>query len=389
LRLPSIANSGLISPRGGSEGDQWYYAMELLEGTTLSAVCDKLQTSVASVTEVDLPKWHSTVTQVCQLARQAEKPFMDHASAHLPVRGLSPPAQAPLSHTYVVHIVDLIRQVAEAAHALHEVGIIHRDIKPGNLMVNAEGTRAVLMDLGLAQLVDEAEGRLTRTRQFVGTLRYASPEQVLAVGRLDARSDVYSLGATLWELLTLRPLYGGDEEMSPVELMRRIEYQEPDRPSKFAHGLSRDLDAVVEKCLEKDASGRYRSARELAEDLNRFLRGEPVLARPVTDAERAWRWCRRNPMVAGLLTALAVVVAVGFLGVLVKWREAEGARENEATQRRDADTAGVPEQAQRNFAAKRSSRRIGFATRRSARSVAALDAQRGLLLSDRACRAAL
>src|SRR6185295_5164811 len=100
---------------------------------------------------------------------------------------------------YVSRVVELVCQVGEAAHALHEAGIIHRDIKPGNILVTAGGTQAVLMDLGLAQLADDVEGRLTRTRQFVGTLRYASPQQVLAVGKLDRRADVYGLGATLWE----------------------------------------------------------------------------------------------------------------------------------------------------------------------------------------------
>ena len=126
--------------------------------------------------------------------------------------------------SYLRHIVELVRQVAEAAHALHEAGVIHRDIKPGNIMVAADGSQAVLMDLGLAQLADEAEGRLTRTRQFVGTLRYASPEQVLAVGGLDRRSDVYSLGATLWELLTLRPMFGATDETPTPELMLTIQY---------------------------------------------------------------------------------------------------------------------------------------------------------------------
>ena len=113
--------------------------------------------------------------------------------------------------------MEIIQQVAEAADALHEAGIVHRDIKPGNIMMGRDGKTPVLMDLGLAQLADESEGRLTRTRQFVGTLRYASPEQVLAATRVDRRSDVYSLGATLWELLTLRPLFGAtDETRRPI-----------------------------------------------------------------------------------------------------------------------------------------------------------------------------
>src|SRR5207302_1231866 len=118
---------------------------------------------------------------------------------------------------YVRHAAAIGRQVAAAAHALHEAGVIHRDVKPGNVMLTDDGAQAVLMDLGLAQLADEAQRRLTRTRQFVGTLRYASPEQVLGVD-LDRRSDVYSLGATLWELLTLRPMYAATDETPPMEV---------------------------------------------------------------------------------------------------------------------------------------------------------------------------
>ena len=127
--------------------------------------------------------------------------------------------------------------------------------------MTADGTQAVLMDLGLAQLADESEGRLTRTRQFVGTLRYASPEQVLAVGRLDRRSDVYSLGATLWELLTLRPLFGATDQTPTPELMEKIQREEPERLARHNPAVGRDLEAIVLKCLEKRPMRRYATAR--------------------------------------------------------------------------------------------------------------------------------
>src|SRR5262249_24860095 len=158
--------------------------------------------------------WQHAVSTVCAEARQAEKPLSDsgthrtspsQSSEHRPRPG---EGRHPVAtgRSYLRQVVGLLHQVAEATDALHEAGIVHRDIKPGNIMVTADGRQAVLMDLGLAQLADDVEGRLTRTRQFVGTLRYAGPQQVLAVGRLDRRADVYSLGATLWELLALRPL---------------------------------------------------------------------------------------------------------------------------------------------------------------------------------------
>jgi serine/threonine-protein kinase len=221
---------------------------------------------------------------------------------------------SPAGAAYALHIVELVRQVADAAHALHEAGVVHRDIKPDNIMVRADGEHAVLMDLGAAQLADDAEGRLTRTRQFVGTLRYASPEQVLAVGGLDRRSDVYSLGATLWELLTLRGLYGSDAELPKGELERRIQYAEPERLRKYHPSIAPDLEAVVQKCLEKDAAHRYATAADLAADLGNFLAGKPVQARLVGELQRAWRWCRRNPLVAGLvaLTFLSLVAGTGI-----------------------------------------------------------------------------
>ena len=120
-----------------------------------------------------------------------------------------------------------------------------------------DGPQAVLMDLGLAQLADESEGRLTRTRQFVGTLRYASPEQVLSVP-LDRRSDVYSLGATLWELLTLRPLFGATDQTPTPELMLKIQHADPERPRRLNPRVPEDLEAIVLKCLEKDRAPALR-----------------------------------------------------------------------------------------------------------------------------------
>src|SRR5262249_37065319 len=232
-----------------------------------------------------------------------------------------------LGRSYVRQAVELMLQVAEAAHALHERGILHRDVKPGNVMVSADGSQAVLMDLGLAQLADEVEGRLTKTRQFVGTLRYASPEQVLAVGGLDRRSDVFNLGATLWELLTLRPLFDATDQTPTPELMRRIQVEEPERPRKYHPRLSRDLEAIVLKCLEKDAGRRYATARELARDLERFQAGEAVKARPVGRMQRTWRWCRRNPALAGMLTALALVIVGSLVGLTLLYLNAERQRQ--------------------------------------------------------------
>jgi eukaryotic-like serine/threonine-protein kinase len=327
----------------GSTGDDLFYAMELLEGTTLAAVCERLQAGTP-VARLDWPTWQATLSTACEESRRQEKPFGEGAAggppSAAPVR-LPVPARGAeaMGHSYVRHIVELVRQVAEAAHALHAAGVIHRDIKPGNIMVSADGGEAVLMDLGLARLTDDAQARLTRTSQFVGTLRYASPEQMLAVGPLDRRADVYSLGATLWELLTLRPMFNATDQTPVSELMRRTQLEEPERPRKYHPGLPADLEAVVLKCLEKDPQRRYATAAELADDLRRFLDGEPVRARAVSQAERFWRWCRRHPArvgaaVFGLLAALASVgLLIGSLFAVEKDRAARALRgEKEKTE---------------------------------------------------------
>ena len=252
----------------------------------------------------------AALSTVIESARRDEKPLSASAALPpaMPVEELPRPLgcaasgaddsspgtrrRGPLipSRDYIQAVVDLIRQAAEAAHALHEQGIVHRDIKPGNIMVTADGQRAVLMDLGLAQLADEDEGRLTRTRQFVGTLRYASPEQVLAAAALDCRTDVYSLGASLWELLALRPLFGATEATPTPELMQQILLDEPERLARLVPALPRDLEAIIHRALEKKPESRYASARDLAADLGRFLRA----ANP---SRRARRFLGTDPQV--------------------------------------------------------------------------------------------
>jgi WD40 repeat protein/serine/threonine protein kinase/tetratricopeptide (TPR) repeat protein len=299
-----------------AEADQWFYAMELVDGATLGAVCGKLQGQGSGASDVDLETWHATLSTACQEARAAEKPLSVPGEDEQ-----QPGAERPLSATtpsggrdYVRHAVALVRQAAEAAHALHEAGVIHRDIKPDNILVTPDGSQAVLMDLGLAQLADESDGRLTRTRQFVGTLRYASPEQVLSVP-LDRRSDVYSLGATLWELLTLRPLFGATDQTPTPELMLQIQHTDPVRPRQLNPRVPEDLEAIVLKCLEKDRARRYATAAELAADLARWQRGEPVQAQPPTLGYLLGKSLRRHRvglalagslLLAGLLGAFAV-----------------------------------------------------------------------------------
>jgi tetratricopeptide (TPR) repeat protein len=148
----------------------------------------------------------------------------------------------------------------------------------------------------------------------------------MAVDRLDPRADVYSMGATLWELLTFRPLFGDPEENPAPKLMQKIQFEDPEPLHKHVPGIARDLEAIVAKCLEKNPGKRYATARELADDMRRYLEGRPVQARPLGWVGRCWRWCRRRPAVAAFWLSLLVVVLASFAGVTIALARAEKAR---------------------------------------------------------------
>jgi WD40 repeat protein/serine/threonine protein kinase len=321
----------------GSERDQWFYAMELIEGAELARVCDQLAGSSAA--EIDGGHWRRALTTACEHARSQETQLSRSQSGiSRPAAPTAPAAPAPPTRPgvpvggrgHVMQVVDIVRQVAGAAHTLHEAGVVHRDIKPGNIMLTADASHPVLMDLGLAQLADETEGRLTSTRQFVGTLRYASPEQVLSAARVDRRTDIYSLGATLWELLTLRPLFGICEDTQTPDLMLRIQTTDPEKPRKYNRHVPRDLEAIVMKCLEKDRARRYATAADLAADLGRFLDGEPVSAQPPSMTYVAGKLVRRY-RVALAVAAVVLAVLLGgavaaFVGIDQQRRDALDAK---------------------------------------------------------------
>ncbi len=319
--LGRIDHPGLVKVyTSGADADEYFFAMELIEGTDLGRVCRRLEQS-STASEIDRTKWQSAVSSACEQARSAERRIRpDDGGDDIPVpRERFHHAAVPgrTNQPYVAAVTDIVRQIAEAADVLHQAGIVHRDIKPANIMVTPSGD-AVLTDLGLAQLADSADGQLTRTRQFVGTLRYASPEQVLAVGRVDRRSDVYSLGATLWELLTLRPLFAATDETPSPELMRLIQQKEPDSIRRFNPAVPQDLDAIVLKCLDKDPDRRYQTAAELADDLRRWQAGDPIRARRRTTAyliaKSAARHRRALGVAAGVACLILLAAAVGWLG---------------------------------------------------------------------------
>jgi WD40 repeat protein/serine/threonine protein kinase len=205
-------------------------------------------------------------------------------------------------------------QVAGALAHAHARGILHRDIKPSNLLLDTEGV-AWVSDFGLAKVDDEG---LTRTGDVLGTLRYMAPERFR--GQADARADVYSLGLTLYELLTLRPAFDPADRLALSEQIRNVE---PPRPRSLDPRIPRDLETIVLKAIEKDAGDRYATAEAMGEDLRRFLDDEPILARRAGAPERYLRWARRHPSIAilgGLLSALLIGVTIA--AVLVAGRMA-------------------------------------------------------------------
>jgi len=227
---------------------------------------------------------------------------------------------------YWRQVAALGRQVAEALHYSHSQGTLHRDIKPGNLLVDAHG-RVWVTDFGLAKALRSED--VTVTGEITGTLRYMAPEQL--EGHADARSDVYSLGLTLFELLTFRPAF---EETDRNSLFRRIAAGHPPPPRSLNPQAPRDIETIVLKATARDPGHRYASAEALAKDLQRFLDDQPIAARRASAFERLSRWCRRNKAVASLAgtTALLIllvagVATVGYLSTRKALREARASAE--------------------------------------------------------------
>jgi WD40 repeat protein/predicted Ser/Thr protein kinase len=219
--------------------------------------------------------------------------------------------------------IELLAAVCRAVHFAHQRGVLHRDLKPSNVLIDKDGTPYVT-DFGLAKRTDTADD-LTRTGAVLGTPGYIAPEQARGEKNVSTAADVYSLGAVLYEVLTGRPPFAAG---GVLETLVQVRDREPDHPRAVNPAADPDLSVVALKCLEKEPGKRYESAATLADELGRWLRGEPITARPAGTAERAAKWVRRNPAVAALSAAvLATLVAGSVTSTVFGLRSADEARE--------------------------------------------------------------
>ncbi len=337
-----------------------FYAMQFIAGQNLDQVIDELRTlrlgqgaepvappgsepeseSFAEGTTPGTPAWQPA----------AQPGDDDHAVGTNPRASGATPAVSPRQarrnptgqfssgsggRQFYESVARVGLQVAEALAYAHGEGILHRDIKPSNLILDANGNTWIT-DFGLVKAEDTQS--LTDTGEFVGTLRYMAPERL--EGWSDRRSDLYSLGATLYELLTLHTFF---ENANRLQLVDQVRHKLPPAPTKIDSACPRDLETIVLKAIAKEPGARYLSADEMAEDLRRFLADRPILARRSTPRERLVRWCRRSPLVASLAMVATIALLAGTL--ISTWqaaratraaRIAEAALREEAQQRAEA-----------------------------------------------------
>ena len=323
----------------GSERGVHYYAMQFIDGQTLAAVIQECRRSEGGVDphpplrgtfspgekneKISLPPGEG--------GRRPGEGQLETGSAErkagqlAPVRpGAATPAPSRTREFFRL-VAELGIQAAEALDYAHKVGIIHRDIKPANLLLDEAG-KLWITDFGLARFQEDTG--LTMTGDMLGTLRYMSPEQALAKrGYLDHRTDIYSLGVTLYEMLTLRPAIDGQDRQ---ELLRRIAQEEPTPPRRLNPSIPRELETILLKAMNKEPESRYATAQELADDLKRFLEEEPIRAKRPTLLERATKWSRRHATAVGAAALVLLVAAVGLAvsnGIIAR-RNAEISRKN-------------------------------------------------------------
>lgn len=336
----------------GAEGDVHYYAMQLIAGQSLAQVIAALRQvrDSGTLSEQEAFAAHSTDDQELSTAfSHADKAPRATLIDRPPAPG-DPGQQLPLpefaSRGFFRAVARLGGEAAAALDHAHQSGVLHRDIKPANLLLDEAG-KLWIADFGLARM--EADAGLTMTGDMLGTLRYMAPEQALAQRAIvDHRCDVYSLGATLYELLTLEPAFG---ETNRAQLLQQIERDEPTTPRQLNNRIPHDLETIVLKAMRKSADERYTTAQALADDLDNFLNDKAINAKPPTTRERLVKWSRRHPAVvlstAAVLVAVTIAAAASAVVVAQAYRRETVQRSlaEKETQRAEKER----ESAERNF----------------------------------------
>jgi WD40 repeat protein len=318
MRIPGYVITGEIA-RGGmgivyrarqlEPAREVALKMLLPQQLGLRGMADRFALEVRALSELD----HPAILPVYQVGEHERLPFFTMKLA----TGGTLAQRMDIYRGEWSKLAELVARLANAVQFAHERGVLHRDLKPGNILFDEQG-RSYVSDFGLAKLAS-AEADLTRSLDFLGTPHYVAPEVATRSARqATTSSDIYSLGAILFELLTGHPPFEAD---GVPALLRKIVEQEPkfDHRSRGGmaseHAIPRDLEVICLKCLAKEPARRYAAARELEEDLQHWIRGEPIAARPVSRRERAWKWVRRNPVVGTMGTALLVSLLGGGIGL--------------------------------------------------------------------------
>ncbi len=301
-----------------------YYVMQLIPGHGLNAIVNRWKDAAQRETKQVAGRTESTVVTQPPIRSKPSRKAPDVA----PVPIVAGPALGDWSFVAGIGV-----RVAQALHYAHGKGVLHRDVKPANLLLDDRG-EVWVVDFGLAKLANYRG--LTATGHIVGTLQYMAPECLH--GAADARSDVYGLGATLYELLTLAAPFEGD---SPAQIMKQIADTTPTAPRRIDSHIPRDLETIVLKAMAREPGRRYASARLFAEDLQAFLDDRPIRARRETLPERAWRWSRHHPAVAALscctIAALLLAATLGWTGYV----RTKSALASEAKKRDEAEAASA------------------------------------------------
>jgi serine/threonine protein kinase len=308
----------------GCERGVHYYAMQFIDGQTVAALIEELRG--------DIEREARSAKRGAQSAEGGDLSFRETIHQNAARSTLRVPRSAPFFRA----VARLGVQAAEALEHAHGLGVVHRDIKPANLLVDERGNLWVT-DFGLAHC--HSHVGLTMSGDLLGTLRYMSPEQALAKrGMVDHRTDLYSLGATLYELLTLEPAFTGSDRQ---ELLRQIAFEEPLPPRRLLKAIPAELETIVLKAMEKGPAERYASAQDLAEDLRHFLDDRPIRARRPTVWHKLRKWARRNRAVvwsAGISAVAVLLLAVvgltlGFVGIQTEQQRTKQALAAEARRR--------------------------------------------------------